>query len=325
MKSTDNELGTERIGGFSHEGAGLRNPEIEVATVGKETTGFTTGFVKEHIDRTWERYGIITSVGAFDRAGLTPKRYQLVEIEPNAQRRARMTIVKGLSFRLIPNEIALEVANKTAEKHGFKQDKVEFGKDGLSVYASYVSNDKPKEVKVGDMVAVGFQMKNSIDGSAGYRYSGYTLRLACSNGMTVPENRNTVIMAKMADIKDLLGEADMVIEPLLGGLEEQIATYRKWTQINIDMRLANILAASLPKKYLPFVEFAKKTRAVVGFQQMNVWSAFNSITDPLTHQKLEARHRDWFRARLNRAIEMWTEVQSGARTMDEAMEKIRTF
>ncbi|MCL4340344.1 MAG: DUF945 domain-containing protein [Thaumarchaeota archaeon] len=314
-----NELGTN-TGGFP-KGAGLRNPDDKVAPVGKETTGF----VNEFVDNTWVKYGIRTAVGAFDRTGLTPKRYQLVEIEPNAQRHDRMTIVKGLTFRLIPNEVALKVASAVAEKHGFKQDRVEYGRGGLSVYASYISNDRPKEVKVGDLVAVGFQMKNSIDGSTGYRFSGYTLRLACTNGMTVPEGRNTVSLPKLIDVAQLTKDAESAMEPLMAGLEEQLQTYRRWTQIGLNMQLANILAVSLPKKYLPFIDFAKKTKAVVGFQHMTVWDAFNRITDPLTHTKLEARHRDWFRARLNRAIETWIEVQNGTRSMDDALLMVGSF
>ena len=316
-----NELGTKGEDISPSGRAGLRNPDDKVAPVGKETTGF----VSEFIDNTWASYGIRTAIGAFDRAGLTPKRYQLVEIEPNAQRHSRMTIVKGLSFRLIPNEVALEVASTVAGKHGFKQDRVEYGKGGLSVYASYISNDRPKEVKVGDLVAVGFQMKNSIDGSAGYRFSGYTLRLACTNGMTVPERRNTVSLARTADVGQLIRDADAAMEPLLASMEEQLETYRRWTQIDLNMQLANILAVSLPKKYLPFIDFAKKTRAVVGFQHMTVWDAFNRITDPLTHTKLEARHRDWFRARLNRAVETWAEVQNGTRSMDDALLMVGSF
>ncbi|MDG7047170.1 MAG: DUF932 domain-containing protein [Nitrososphaerota archaeon] len=316
-----NELGTNKGGLSPSGGAGLRNPDDKVAPVGKETTGF----VNEFVDNTWVKYGIRTAVGAFDRTGLTPKRYQLVEIEPNAQRHERMTIVKGLTFRLIPNEVALDVANALAEKHGFKQDRVEYGRGGLSVYASYISNDRPKEVKVGDLVAVGFQMKNSIDGSTGYRFSGYTLRLACTNGMTVPEGRNTVSLPKLIDVAQLTKDAESAMEPLMAGLEEQLQTYRQWTQIGLNMQLANILAVSLPKKYLPFIDFAKKTKAVVGFQHMTVWDAFNRITDPLTHTKLEARHRDWFRARLNRAIETWAEVQNGTRSMDDALLMVGSF
>ena len=314
-----NELGTNK-GGFP-KGTGLRNPDDKVAPVGKETTGF----VSEFVDNTWAKYGFRTAIGAFDRAGLTPKRYQLIEIEPNAQRHDRMTIVKGLTFRLIPNEVALEVANSVAAKRSFKQDRVEYGKGGLSVYASYISEDRPKEVKVGDLVAVGFQMKNSIDGSTGYRFSGYTLRLACTNGMTVPEKGNAISLSKLSDMKQLISQADDAMEPLLVGLNEQLETYRRWTQIDLNMQLANILAASLPRKYLPFVDFTKKSRAVVGFQHMTVWDAFNRITDPLTHTKLEARHRDWFRARLNRAIETWTEVQNGTRSMDDALLMVGSF
>ena len=324
MANIENELGTE-TGGFP-KGTGLRNPDSKVATAGWETAGMRS-LNADATDTTWARYGIIRKYGAFLGANgeTTPKRYQLVEIEPNTQRRGRMTIVKGLTFNLIPNEIALEVASTVAEKYGFKQDRVEYGKGGLSVYASYVSNDKPKEVRVGDLVAVGFQMKNSIDGSASYRFSGYTPRLACTNGMTVPENRNTISLAKSNDMTQLISQAEGAMEPLLAGLNEQLETYRRWTQIDLNMQLANILAASLPKKYLPFIDFTKKAKAVVGFQHMTVWDAFNRITDPLTHTKLEARHRDWFRARLNRAVETWAEVQNGTRSMDDALLMVGSF
>ncbi|MEM0124621.1 MAG: DUF932 domain-containing protein [Candidatus Micrarchaeaceae archaeon] len=316
MITKENEPETN-TGGFP-AGTGLRNPENKVATVGTETTGF----ISNHVDYTWAKYGIVTKIGAFDRNGLTPKMYKLVEIEPTEHVRNRMTIVKGLSFQVIPNEVALEVAATVAEKYGFKQDRVEYGKNGLSVYASFVSKDRPKEVKVGDLVAVGFQMKNSIDGSVGYGYNGYTLRLACTNGMTTRENENMIKLAKSVSIEEMVSNAESVMEPLLAQLEEQLETYRKWTQINVNMQLANILAVSLPKKYLPFIKFAPKNRAVVNVEPITVWDAFNRITDPLTHTRLEARHRDWFRARLNRAVQAWEEVESGRLTMDNAIQMV---
>ncbi|MEM0287972.1 MAG: DUF932 domain-containing protein [Nitrososphaerota archaeon] len=310
-----------KMGGFSAVAeTGLRNPESKVATVGRETTGF----VAEHVDATWINYGIRTIIGSFYRDGLTPKKYQLVELEPYKQRKERMTIVKGLSFKVIPNEIALRVGDAIAEKHGFKQDRVEYGKNGLSVYASYVSRDRAKEVRVGDMVAMGFQIKNSEDGSVGFAIEGYTLRLVCSNGMTVPEHGDRFSLMKSSKVESIIEQAETMMEPLLLALEEQMETYKRWTTIQMNMQLANILAVSLPKKYLPFIDFVKKTRAVAGFQSMTVWDAFNRITDPLTHTKLEARHREWFRARLNRAVQLWTEVQSGVRTMDDAIEVMRT-
>jgi len=39
------------------------------------------------------------------------------------------------------------------------------------------------------------------------------------------------------------------------------------------------MAAALAKKILPFVEFAPKSRAVVGIKPITAWEAYNAVTE----------------------------------------------
>jgi len=183
-------------------------------------------------------------------------------------------------------------------------------------------SDRHEPVAVGDAVAVGFQLKNGIDGMMSHRYAGYILRLVCSNGAIAPREQTTFKVGS-TDPVEIEESVRAHLGPLLEGLQEELEEYRSWTRITVNMRLANLLAAALPKNLLSsFMEFAPKSKAVVGVKPITVWEAFNNITDPLTHQKIEARHRDWLRVRLSRTMSVWQAVEAGKLSEDEAVKEL---
>jgi len=170
-------------------------------------------------------------------------------------------------------------------------------------------------------VSLGFQMKNSIDGSMGHTYTGFTLRLICKNGAVAPSDATSFRVAG-GSYEDIREEVRGQLGSILEGLGEELEIYREWTRITANVRLASLLAAALPKKMLPFVEFAPKTKAVVGIKPITAWEAYNAVTEFLTHQGIEARHRDWLRMRLRRAMSVWQAVEAGQISEDEAMERL---
>ncbi|MGC8848654.1 MAG: DUF932 domain-containing protein [Conexivisphaera sp.] len=280
-------------------------------------------FRVEKEDHQWADYGIVRYYGVFvDETGEeTPRRYQLVVINtkhPGSGRPVKATIVKSPSFHLIPNEVALEIANKVAAEAGLRPTEVAYTSNGLGVYARYVS-ERTQDVTVGDLIAVGFQMKNGIDGSMSHLYTGYTLRLVCSNGMIAPADQ----VGFKVGTEDPTKAEDVVrnnIQGLIEMLQEEVDLYRSWTRIQMNMRLARMLAAALPKSYLTnLVEFDKKTREVTNVKLVTVWEAFNMITDPLTHRRIEERHRDWLRVRLRRVMGLWQAVENGHLSEEDAM------
>jgi len=318
-----------------HMGAEAPNPAEGAVSVSRGSPGISQGFnlgvgreFRVHsVDDRWAAYGIRSLFGTFlsEDGEETPRRYQLVVIDklhPVTGKRVRMTLVKSPSYHYVPNEVALTIADKIAEENGlYPAGEPEYTSDGLGVYKRYVS-DRHEPVAVGDAVAVGFQVKNGVDGMMSHRYTGYTLRLVCTNGMIAPRER-TSFKVGSTDPVEIEESVRAQLGPLLEGLQEELEEYRSWTRITVNMRLANLLAAALPKNLLSsFMEFAPKSKAVVDVKPITVWEAFNHITDPLTHQKIEARHRDWLRVRLSRTISVWRAVEAGKISEDEAMERL---
>ena len=315
-------------------GADAPNPAEGAVSVSRGSPGISQGlnlggreFRVSTVDDRWAAYGMRSLFGTFlsEDGEEVPKRYQLViidKVHPITQKRIRMTLVKSPSYHYVPNEIALKIADKVAEEFDLHPaGEPEYTSDGLGVYKRYIS-DRHEPVAVGDAVAVGFQVKNGVDGMMSHRYVGYTLRLVCTNGMIAPRER-TSFKVGSTDPVEIEESVRAQLGPLLEGLQEELEEYREWTRITVNMRLANILAAALPKNLLStFIEFAPKSKAVVDVKPITVWEAFNRVTDPLTHQKIEARHRDWLRVRLSRAISVWQAVESGQISEDEAMERL---
>ena len=313
-----------------HMGAGAPEP-FEAPGSGSRGVAQSLGVGREFradiIDDRWAAYGMRSFFGTFlsEDGEETPKRYQLIMIDkphPVTGKRVRMTLVKSPSYRYVPNEVALTIADKIAEENGLHPaGEPEYTSDGLGVYKRYLS-DRHEPVAVGDAVAVGFQVKNGVDGMMSHRYTGYTLRLVCTNGMIAPRER-TSFKVGSTDPVEIEESVRAQLGPLLEGLQEELEEYRSWTRITVNMRLANLLAAALPKNLLSsFMEFAPKSKAVVDVKPITVWEAFNHITDPLTHQKIEARHRDWLRVRLSRTISVWQAVEAGKISEDEAMAEL---
>jgi hypothetical protein len=280
-------------------------------------------FRVEKEDHRWADYGIVRYYGVFiDETGEeTPRHYQLIVIDtkhPAMGKPLKATLVKSPFFQFIPNEVALEAADAVAESLGIRRDGVEWTGNGLGVYARYVG-DRAQDVVPGDPVAIGFQMKNSVDGSISYTYTGYILRLVCKNGAVAPTEQTTLKVRWSSDppsVEDLREDLGRI----MGALQEEVDAYREWTKIQVNIRLARMLAAALPKSYLTgFVEFDKKTHEVVDVKPLTLWEAFNTITDPLTHRRIEARHRDWLRIRLRRTLDLWQAVEEGRLSEEDVM------
>ena len=293
--------------------------------VAQVSLGGERRFRVEREDRSFTRWGITRYYGHFVEGDEdVPREYQLIAVDkpdPRTGRPMRMTLVKSTRFEFVPNEVALRISDEVAGEFGLHPlGEPEYTSNGLGVYRRYVG-DRGEAVVPGDLVSLGFQVKNSIDGSMGHTYTGFTLRLVCANGAVAPSDA-TSFRVTGGSYEDIREEVRGQLGSILEGLGEELEIYREWTRITANVRLASLLAAALPKKVLPFVEFAPKTKAVVGIKPITAWEAYNEVTDFLTHQKIEARHRDWLRMRLRRAMSIWQEVESGQISEDEAMKAL---
>ena len=282
-------------------------------------------FKVEREDKTFLQWGIIRYYGHFIEGDEeVPREYQLVVVDkpnPRTGKPIKLTLVKSTKFNFIPNEVALKISDEVAASFGLRPlGEPEYTSNGLGVYKRYTS-DRGEAVVPGDIVSLGFQMKNAIDGSMSHMYTGFTLRLVCSNGATAPFEQTSFKVAS-GSYEDLREEVHGRLGSILESLQEELEVYREWTRVTANIRLASLLAAALPKKVLPFIEFAPKTKAVVGIKPITAWEAYNAVTEFLTHQRIEARHRDWLRMRLRRAMSVWQAVESGQISEGEAMERL---
>jgi len=312
-----------------HMGAGAPEPSEVPGSgdrgVAQVSLGGERRFRVEREDRSFIRWGIMRYYGHFVEGDEdVPREYQLIAVDklnPRTGKPMRMTLVKSTRFDFIPNEVALKISDEVAGEFGLRPlGEPEYTSSGLGVYRRYIG-DREEAVVPGDLVSLGFQMKNSIDGSMGHTYTGFTLRLICKNGAVAPSDATSFRVAG-GSYEDIREEVRGQLGSILEGLGEELEIYREWTRITANVRLASLLAAALPKKMLPFVEFAPKTKAVVGIKPITAWEAYNTVTDFLTHQKIEARHRDWLRMRLRRAMSVWQAVEAGQISEDEAMERL---
>lgn len=95
----------------------------------------------------------------------------------------------GQDYLLVPNRQVREMALEIAGQTGFEWNETKTFFDGKRfVYALAAEEALQAEVAVGDIVGLGMMFENSYDGSRKLGASLYVHRLACSNGMLIPQH-----------------------------------------------------------------------------------------------------------------------------------------
>jgi hypothetical protein len=207
-------------------------------------------------------------------------------------------------YELLPNERAVEVADKVASELGavpfneFRDDLwfVRMNEHviqcGHKVHALYAW-DKPVDLGGGDTIQLGFAVHNSIDGSMGFSVGLFTFRHACINmvwmgfkgrGMKF-DGRNVLASYYRVHVKGLEvdeNELKAKIEDVIDRGLEVAETYRRWKTENIKKKQALRLRGLLPKSVLPtwlqpLPDEVKVPRA------MKIWEVYNDITAAIWH------------------------------------------
>ncbi|BBE42062.1 DUF932 domain-containing protein [Conexivisphaera calida] len=330
--NTHAHMGTPASAGEAAEGLGREPP----ATMGGVTLPGKR-FRVERTDDRWREYGIVSHFGYFEAEDgeEVPRRYQVIEIDtkhPVTGKPIRMTIVKGPSFRFVPNEVAREIVSRIAEEHGMRHVAFrmkgtasvlgEYTSSGLGMFLRFVGSEA-RDVRVGDPVAIGFVAGNSVDGSiAPLSFSGFTLRLACTNGAVATSELTAFRVRIEGGMSEVEDEIRRRLEGLLQYMEDEMETYRRWTTMQVDDLLARILAATMPRRYIEGIVLVGRKGTAVNYAHVDAWQAFNSVTDPLSHRNLEARRREELLLRLRRAFDVWQAVREGRMSVDEAEERL---
>lgn len=251
-------------------------------------------------DLTWAQYGLYDApihLMRPDGAKHQSRAYKAV------LRGDTLAAIVSSRYQLYPNEEALRLV----EESGFKPKKVHYSKDGNSMWAEYLS-ERRQEVKKGDVVQVGFMIRNSIDGSTGFGADVFTYRLVCSNGaIRKGEDLASLQHRHIGKIQDYVKSMQTKIEQVLRLAEELIATYRVWDQIQVNQRLADALSDTIiPHKYLPryFDISGDKLKIPEMGNPPTIYSAYNDLTAAIWHnEKAEMRSKALYLNQLHTAVE----------------------
>lgn len=189
-------------------------------------------------------------------------------------------------YTLFPNEEALRIATEASAALGFTlQDRFDT-RNGNLMYATFLSEKFTTEVKVGDVVKVGFTVRNSIDASSGFGLDAYTYRLKCTNGLiTRAQSAELNASAKhIGDIEKFMARVVSTLNDFTNRLGLITDTYRQWADELMEEKYAQELAKRLPAKYLPkYVKVERGTHKVTMEGRPTIWEFYNDVTDPIWH------------------------------------------
>ena len=226
------------------------------------------------VERKWANYGVIQYYGTFEGK---PKRYQVVSV---AHPKGIQNIVKSPSFIPIPTEVAKELAHYVAKELNMTI-KDEYN-DGLQYLAQLVSQEKG-EVEVGDFVAWGIGIRNSVTGS--FRIDGFLLRLVCSNGLMEPAETDIANIKKSYNIKEMKDSFLEKAQILQDMFEEELERFRQYKRYKMNKEFAEKLAKTFPSPIIQDIIQVGKNKTVTGFRDVDLWTAYNEITKQITHRE----------------------------------------
>ena len=203
----------------------------------------------------------------------------------------RVYAVVTSKYNLVQHKDVIEITDRILKEYGIKPIKkwIELTKDGSRLFYSLVF--KPIEVS-GDRIYLGLRITNSYDASMGIHINGYGFRLACKNQM-VFDNR---IAGEYA--KHFRSIAEFGYEELKKKIEKVLEALEVFKDVILMAQKRTLTASEIlrfideelkPSKALKR-KILLKVWAYTGVnlekeaeREVNVWQAYNGITDTLTH------------------------------------------
>jgi hypothetical protein len=248
------------------------------------------------IDDTWKKYELYEAPILYatpSTAGGGYERSPYKAIIKGGQ----LVCIVGSTYRLLPNEYALEVVDEVAKEVG-AEPMMLLGASGhvlaegeRRIHAFYSFD----EISVGDeRIKLGFVLHNGIDGRVGFGFGGFTFRHLCSNcvwfgfrrhsslAMTRGANETLALVYRKhtkgfdIDRRALrkLMYATIDKTRLMGKV------YEAMMELNLTFDVATAIREVLPLKLLPSFLRAEPLRDV---EQHNLWDAYNEITANIWH------------------------------------------
>lgn len=203
-------------------------------------------------------------------------------------------LVKVLTdrYHLFPNEEALKVADKAAELSELRpfgaitpgmvnEDHVVYDNKGFRMRALYTVEGDQKIN--GEIVNVGINVYNSIDGTTSFGAGLFTFREMCSNGVIF--GRHDIKTVRHAHTKGLIPIIEELTGTIVVLMEEGIAlveSYKRMAEERVNNKLVNNLMDSyLSKRVLP--DYITDEEATL--PDLSQWELYNDITEAIWHNE----------------------------------------
>jgi len=209
-----------------------------------------------------------------------PNEYQIIEVTTD---KGKLFFAKSRSFIPVSTKVVQEMVRFIAKNLNMTLNNEYIDRNGIKYWGTLVSQQIKGEVEPGDIVAFGIRIRNNVVG--GLRTDYYTLRLECSNGLTLPADIKSATIKKSYDVDAMKESFLQNAKLLLATFEEEIKFLRELQLYEMDKELAEILAKKLPKPIINDIIKVGKNKTVIDFKPVNLWKALNAITRQTT-QKL---------------------------------------
>lgn len=194
-------------------------------------------------------------------------------------------VVSG-SYLLVENSDVRDLAREVAERSGLGFEVKRTFFDGKR-YGLYLATTERElvEVSEGDALGIGLAFTNSYDGSQRLTASLYVHRLACENGMIVPE-----LLGRVAVRHDPSGvhwetevaRALAVVEQAPAGLARFAQAARALQSMRLSAsRLRELRTEVLPA--LPVTLWGQTVDRLLQHEELSGWGLLNAATNVLWH------------------------------------------
>lgn len=206
--------------------------------------------------------------------------------DPDAPSGWRECGVVSESYLLVENAAVRDLAAEVAGRSGlgFEVERTFFDGKRYGLYMAATERGLV-EVSVGDALGVGLAFTNSYDGSQKLSAALYVHRLACRNGMIVPDLLGRV--AVRHDPSGVHWEAEVartlaVVEQAPAGLARFAQAARALSSMRLTAsRLRELRMEALPA--LPVTLWGQAVDRLLGHEELSGWGLLNAATNVLWH------------------------------------------
>lgn len=206
------------------------------------------------------------------------KRWLLRRAQPSPGMGYQVRAVCSKNYTIVNNQDIVQVAIN--ELGGYEHEVKQVYYDPDRTYINVVLPKFNTEVKVGDVVQLGFSLSNSEVGSGSVFCNTFSYRLVCENGMVVPHERSIALKRRHygKTSKEILNDLRSSIRFIMGRFGTVSDLMKKSTTIVLEDPVKEIEALvgkhGLSKKIMSLVVEAYETEDLGG----SVWHVSNSFT-----------------------------------------------